>query len=141
MTDPFQLERFVKAQLAQYANAIAELRAGRKQSHWMWFVFPQLKGLGHSEAATFYGIGSRAEALAYTEHALLGPRLRECTEALLALAGTSAHAIFGSPDDLKFRSSMTLFAQAAADGAPFQRAIEAFFEGIPDPKTVQLLED
>ena len=115
--DPFALNRFVTAQAPVFAAALDELKAGRKQSHWMWFVFPQLRGLGHSAMAEFYGISSLAEARAYLAHPLLGPRLILCTETVLALQGRSVHAIFGSPDDLKFCSSMTLFAIATGDKA------------------------
>ncbi|MBV8494067.1 MAG: DUF1810 domain-containing protein, partial [Alphaproteobacteria bacterium] len=105
--DPFDLARFIAAQDKVLTSVLAELRAGRKRSHWMWFVFPQLRGLGLSPTATFYGIGSLEEARAYLAHELLGERLRLCTEAVLERAGTSLHQIFGSPDDMKFRSSMT----------------------------------
>jgi uncharacterized protein (DUF1810 family) len=107
--DPFDLNRFVIAQAPVFAAALDELKAGRKRSHWMWFIFPQLRGLGHSSMAEFYGISSLDEGRAYLAHPLLGPRLILCTETVLALQGRSLHAIFGSPDDMKFRSSMTLF--------------------------------
>jgi uncharacterized protein (DUF1810 family) len=103
MADPHQLQRFLDAQAPVYASALAELKAGRKQSHWMWFVFPQLRGLGQSEMATHYGITSRAEAAAYLQHALLGARLKECTEAVLAVEDKTPNQIFGYPDDLKFQ--------------------------------------
>lgn len=138
MDDPFDLKRFVDAQAAVYGDVRAELAAGRKTSHWMWFVFPQLKGLGRSSTAQYYGIGSADEARAYWAHPLLGPRLRECTELVLAHGGLDAHAIFGSPDDLKFRSCMTLFAQATGD-AVFARALEKFFDGEGDPATIGAL--
>src|SRR5437764_10712569 len=109
MDDPFNLQRFVDAQAGIYAQALGELRAGCKQSHWMWFIFPQIAGLGFSPTAQHYAIGSLAEAGAYLAHPQLGPRLRETTAAVMAVAGRTAHQIFGSPDDLKFRSSMTLF--------------------------------
>ena len=108
--DPFALERFVEAQAPAFAAALNELKAGRKRGHWMWFVFPQLRGLGHSAAATFYGIGSLDEARAFLAHPLLGPRLILVTETVLAVEGRSLQAIFGSPDDVKFCSCMTLFA-------------------------------
>src|SRR4051812_12574295 len=108
--DHFDLERFVTAQASAFATALDELKAGRKRSHWMWFIFPQLRGLGHSPMAQFYGISSLAEARAYLAHPRLGPRLILCTETVLAVEGRSVHAIFGSPDDMKFRSSMILFA-------------------------------
>jgi len=111
-TDPFHLERFVAAQAPVFAAALAELRGGRKRSHWMWFVFPQLRGLGRSSMAEFYGIVSLAEARAYVAHPVLGPRLTLCAEAVLAIEGRSLREIFGSPDDVKFCSSMTLFSRA-----------------------------
>lgn len=138
--DDFDLDRFVGAQAGAYEAALAELTAGRKQSHWMWFVFPQMRGLGRSQTAQFYGIGSRKEAVAYLAHALLGPRLREATRAVLLHRDSSAHAIFGSPDDLKFRSCMTLFARLDPQG-PFRDALEAFYAGVEDEATVRLLED
>jgi uncharacterized protein (DUF1810 family) len=138
--DPHDLQRFVAAQARVYPQAREELAAGRKRSHWMWFVFPQLRGLGRSAMAHFYGIASRAEAEAYLAHPLLGARLVECTGLMLAArAGASANAILGSPDDLKFRSSMTLFAAVAAPGAPFAAALARYFDGQPDPATLRLL--
>lgn len=138
--DPFQLERFVAAQAPVLANALAELRAGRKRSHWMWFVFPQLRGLGRSPMAQHYGIASLAEARAYLAHPLLGPRLAEATEAVLASPAPSLHALLGSPDDLKFRSSMTLFAHAAAgSGEPFRAALTRWCGGLEDAATLDLL--
>jgi uncharacterized protein (DUF1810 family) len=138
MTDPFRLQRFVDAQQGVYAQARAELAAGCKRSHWMWFVFPQLKGLGRSATAQYYGIASKAEAQAYWAQPLLGARLRECTELVLAVEGRSAREIFGPPDDLKFRSCMTLFAQATGEPI-FTRALEKYFGGEPDPRTIGLL--
>jgi uncharacterized protein (DUF1810 family) len=133
------LGRFVDAQQCVYNDALAELRRGRKESHWMWFVFPQLAGLGQSPTAQFYGIESSAEARAYLEHPLLGPRLRQCTRAVLAHAGQAPEEIFGGIDAMKFRSSMTLF-EAVADAAePFGAALEAFFEGERDAATLRLL--
>src|SRR5215203_6869389 len=124
-TQPFDLERFVAAQAPVFATVLDELKAGRKSSHWMWFVFPQLRVLGHSSMAEFYGIGSPAEAHAYLAHPLLGRRLTLCTEIVLATDAPSLHTIFGSPDDMKFISSMTLFAlTAATNGSVFQRALE-----------------
>ncbi len=138
--NPFDLERFVAAQASTFETALNELKAGRKRSHWMWFIFPQLRGLGSSSMATFYGIGSLEEARAYLAHTLLGPRLVLCTEAVLAIKDRSPHAIFGSPDDLKFRSSMTLFALAAGDGeSPFQQALVRFWDGRMDGRTLALL--
>jgi uncharacterized protein (DUF1810 family) len=137
-TDPFDLRRFVAAQDPVLVQVEAELAAGRKASHWMWFVFPQLKGLGRSSMAQHYGLASAAEARAYWAHPLLGQRLRDCTERVLAVDGRSAHAIFGSPDDLKFRSCMTLFAQATGEPL-FTRALAKYFDGQPDEATLQLL--
>ena len=138
MTDPFDLQRFVDAQRGVYPQVCAELAAGCKRSHWMWFVFPQLKELGRSATAQHYGIASLAEAQAYWAHPLLGPRLRECTGLVLAVDGRSAHEIFGPPDDLKFRSCMTLFAQATGERL-FTRALEKYFRGEADPRTIELL--
>ena len=132
------LERFVKAQEGIYPRALAELKAGRKQSHWMWFIFPQIAGLGHSAMAQMYAIASLEEARAYLAHPLLGPRLRECCEAVLAVEGKSAHTIFGSPDDLKFRSSMTLFDLASPNDI-FRAALDKYFDGEADPLTLQTL--
>jgi uncharacterized protein (DUF1810 family) len=133
------LERFVEAQAPVYARALAELRAGQKQSHWMWFIFPQIAGLGHSPMAQHFGIQSLEEARAYLAHPLLGARLCECCEAVLAVDGESAHAIFGAPDDLKFCSCLTLFAQAAPDDALFRALLEKYYDGEDDPLTLQQL--
>jgi uncharacterized protein (DUF1810 family) len=138
--DPHDLARFVRAQEATYPSALAEIRAGRKRSHWMWFVFPQLAGLGSSPMARAYAIESLAEAEAYLQHPILGPRLEECAEALLGVVGRTAHEIFGSPDDLKLRSCLTLFARAAAPGSPFERGLEAYFAGRPDGRTLERLD-
>lgn len=144
VADPFDLERFVAAQEPVFATALAELQAGRKRTHWMWFIFPQLRGLGHSSTAAFYGIASLDEARAYLAHKLLGPRLARCTNAVLGVEGRTLHEIFGSPDDLKFHSSMTLFA-VAADGAagetasPYRDALARLCQGRPDPQTLRLL--
>jgi uncharacterized protein (DUF1810 family) len=135
----FDLDRFVKAQAGVYARALAELERGRKESHWMWFVFPQLAGLGRSETARFYAIGSAAEARAYLAHPLLGPRLGQCTEAVLAHRGRAAEAIFGAVDALKFRSSMTLFEAVAAAPEPFGEALAAFYGGARDEATLRRL--
>ena len=134
----FDLDRFVAAQAPVYARALGELRAGRKQSHWMWFVFPQIAGLGHSATAQNYAIESLEEARAYVEHPILGPRLIECTEAVLAHRDKSAEEIFGYPDWMKFLSSMTLFELASCDPC-FADAIEAFFGGERDSKTLTRL--
>ncbi|HEX4766257.1 MAG TPA: DUF1810 domain-containing protein [Lichenihabitans sp.] len=138
--DPFDLDRFVTAQAPIYDTALVELEAGRKRSHWMWFVFPQLRGLGRSPTAQFYGLGSLEEARAYLDHPVLGPRLEQCTRAVTDGAGASLAAIFGSPDDMKFRSSMTLFDRAAgADGTLYRRALDRFCAGQPDEATLALL--
>jgi uncharacterized protein (DUF1810 family) len=138
-SDPFDLARFVAAQDPVYARVIAELRHGRKQTHWMWFIFPQSAGLGRSAMAERYAITSIDEAKAYLTHALLGGRLRECTALVLAVDGRSAREIFGSPDDLKFRSSMTLFAQAAPDEPLFETALNRYYKGEPDEATLTKL--
>jgi uncharacterized protein (DUF1810 family) len=138
--DRFDLQRFVTAQEPVFETVLAELRAGRKRTHWMWFVFPQLAGLGRSSTARFYGIGSIDEARAYLAHPVLGPRLDLCTGIVLASDNSSLHAIFGSPDDLKFRSCMTLFS-LAAEGAdnPFHQALDRWCGGQRDPQTLVLL--
>ena len=136
--DAFELSRFVSAQARTYDAARAELRAGHKRSHWMWFVFPQLAGLGHSSMAQRYGITSLAEARAYLAHPVLGPRLRELSS-LVASLPAGATAIFGSPDDLKLRSSMTLFRRAAPDEPVFQQVLDRHFNGEPDWMTDQML--
>jgi len=139
--DPHDLERFVRAQAPVWDEVRAELASGRKRSHWMWFIFPQLRGLGRSATAERYGIASRAEANAYLAHPLLGARLVECTRLMLAAEqGKSALAILGAPDDLKFRSSMTLFAAVASGpDAPFAAALARYFGGSGDPATLALL--
>ena len=124
MNDDFDLERFMAAQAPVYPRVVSELRAGRKQSHWMWFIFPQIEGLGFSAMAQRYAIGSRAEAVAYLEHPVLGPRLRECTRLVNTVVGKDIHAILGSPDDMKFRSSMTLFANVTPDNTDFVTALQ-----------------
>lgn len=140
MAEDFGLERFVSAQASAYEQALAELRAGLKRSHWIWFIFPQLIGLGRSATAVHFAIASRAEAQAYLEHPVLGARLRECTQAMLAVEGRPLSAILGFPDDLKFRSSMTLFAELSEPGSPFHAALAKYCDGRPDPTTVELLE-
>jgi len=137
--DAFNLERFVDAQASSYDQVCGELRAGRKQSHWIWFIFPQMRGLGHSEMAHFYGISSREEAEAYLEHPLLGARLRECTGLVYEVEGRSVDQIFGYPDNLKFHSSMSLFASVAPDEPVFRQALQKYFGGELDPNTVALL--
>ncbi|MEO5659236.1 MAG: DUF1810 domain-containing protein [Polaromonas sp.] len=139
MTDPFNLQRFVDAQAPVYAAVLDELRAGAKATHWMWFIFPQLKELGRSSIARHYGIRSLAEALAYLEHPLLGQRLLECTELMLAAQGKAALEILGAPDDLKFRSCMTLFGAARPDLPVWDAALRQYFGGQVDAATVALL--
>lgn len=134
--DPFDLQRFVAAQAPVYERVRAELSHGRKQSHWMWFVFPQIAGLGHSAMAQRYAISSLAEAEAYLRHPVLGARLRECTGLVVAVEGKSAHEILGSPDDMKFHSCMTLFTRAAPHEDLFDAALEKYFDGRDDAQTL-----
>jgi uncharacterized protein (DUF1810 family) len=138
-TQRFDVQRFVAAQTPVYATVLHELRRGRKQTHWMWFVFPQVEGLGHSAMAQRYAIRSRDEALAYLATPLLGARLQECTTAVLNVPARSAHDIFGSPDDLKFHSSMTLFNEVDRSGF-YAQALDRFFEGKPDNATLEILK-
>ena len=138
-SDPFRLERFVTAQAATYRRVIAELEAGEKASHWMWFIFPQIRGLGRSSTAREFAISGRDEAQAYLRHSILGPRLIECTELVLRVRGRSLSEIFGSPDDMKFCSSMTLFAQVSPEHAIFSEAIRRYCDGNFDPLTLQEL--
>ncbi|HWY64326.1 MAG TPA: DUF1810 domain-containing protein [Rhizomicrobium sp.] len=133
------LERYVKAQAPIYARALAELKAGHKQSHWMWYVFPQMAGLGHSTTSHTYGIESLKEAREYLAHPLLGARLRECCRAVMAVEGKTAHEIFRSPDDLKFRSCLTLFAHAAPEETLFDELLVKYFDGKEDSGTLELL--
>ena len=137
--DPYDIGRFVAAQEADYARALSEIRRGRKQSHWMWYIFPQLDGLGQSSMSRRYSISSLDEARAYLEHPVLGPRLVECMEAVAAVDGPSAREIFGSPDDVKLRSCATLFACAAPASRVFRGLLDKYFEGIPDRRTLELL--
>ena len=139
MTDPFDLERFVDAQSPVYPRVLAELRRGRKQSHWMWFIFPQLAGLGHSAMAQRFAIDSTEEARAYLAHGLLGPRLRECTALVNGVEGRTISEILGSPDDLKFCSSMTLFAAVSGE-TEFSSAIAKYYGGTRDRRTLDLLQ-
>ncbi|NRQ13398.1 DUF1810 domain-containing protein [Ensifer sesbaniae] len=139
MPDPFDLQRFIDAQHRVYAAVLDELTLGRKRTHWMWFVFPQLAGLGHSPMAERYAISGLEEASAYLAHPVLGARLRECTERVNAVAGKSAHDIFSSPDDVKFRSSMTLFAEVDEAGSLFEQALEHYFAGEKDRRTLDIL--
>ena len=138
MTDPFDLQRFVDAQAPIYAQVVAELRRGQKQSHWIWFIFPQLAGLGHSAMAQRFAIASREEAIAYLGHGVLGFRLKECTALITAVEGRKVREILGSPDDLKFQSSMTLFSAVSSD-PEFSAAIAKFYGGRPDQRTLDLL--
>jgi uncharacterized protein (DUF1810 family) len=141
VNDPFDLDRFVRAQASDYPRALEEIRNGRKRSHWMWYVFPQFAGLGHSPMSERYAIKSLAEARAYLEHPILSSRLTEIAEALLNLKGRSAYDVFGSPDDLKLKSSATLFGMVSAEGSVFHRLIEKYFEGRRDERTIQLAGD
>ena len=139
MSDPFDLQRFVAAQDAHYPSICAELRAGRKESHWMWYVFPQLSGLGKSAMAQRYGLSSLAEARAYLQHPVLGTRLRQCTGLVNAVPGASIRQILGSPDDLKFRSCVTLFSVASGREALFEEALRKYYAGASDTRTLELL--
>ena len=140
MGDAYDLERFVHAQERVIASVFEDLRKGSKRGHWMWFVFPQLKGLGHSANSAFYGISGLAEAVDYLGHPVLGPRLLECTRLVNALKGRRAEDVFGEIDALKFRSSMTLFAKAAPENPVFREALEKYFAGELDPVTLRGLE-
>ena len=133
------LQRFLDAQAGVYQDALAELARGRKTSHWMWFIFPQLKGLGHSETARYFGIASREEARAYLEHPVLGTRLRQCVDRIMALDSPDPHAIFGSPDDLKLRSSLTLFAAVAGEDKRFEAALDHLYPEGRDKATLAML--
>jgi uncharacterized protein (DUF1810 family) len=139
LSDPFELRRFVDAQQPVYQKVVSELRGGHKRSHWIWFIFPQIAGLGHSPISQYYAIQSLDEARSYLAHPVLGPRLIECTQILLDLRDGSISEILGSPDDLKFRSSMTLFSQASNDGDSFRAALTKYFEGKPDSSTLSRL--
>ncbi len=140
MEDPFNLRRFVDAQASIFDQVCSELRQGRKRGHWMWFIFPQIKGLGHSRLATEFAISSQAEAEAYLNHPLLGPRLRECTRLVNLIDGRDIAQIFGYPDDLKFRSCMTLFATATEDNQVFNDAAQKYFAGEHDRATLERLK-
>jgi uncharacterized protein (DUF1810 family) len=139
MEDPFDLDRFLSAQAGVFPQVLAELGAGSKRSHWIWFIFPQMKGLGHSPQSEFYGIGSLQEAAAYARHPLLGPRLEQCARLVNLVEGKTIDRILGFPDDLKFRSSMTLFARAAPESPVFEEALKKYFGGQPDQVTLELL--
>jgi uncharacterized protein (DUF1810 family) len=137
--DPYNLQRFVDAQDPVFAQVCAELRAGRKSSHWAWFIFPQLDGLGHSSTAKYYAISGLEEAKAYVDHPILGPRLIDCCRLVMEIQGRSIEEILGQIDSLKFRSCLTLFAHAASANQPFRAALAKYFEGKPDPITTDLL--
>jgi uncharacterized protein (DUF1810 family) len=137
--DPYNLRRFVLAQDPIYETVRAELRAGEKMSHWMWFIFPQIAGLGRSPVSIEFAISSRAEAQAYLQHPVLGARLQECTQLVLLVEGRSIEEIFGSPDDMKFHSSMTLFAHVSPDHSIFHKAVQKCFLGVPDRMTLDRL--
>lgn len=137
--DPFNLERFVEAQSGDYEQALRELRGGRKYGHWIWYILPQMRGLGMSSTSAHYGIGSLDEAREYLAHPILGPRLRECVEAVAMHAGSSATEIFGSLDAMKFRSCLTLFAEAENGPSLFTQALAQFFNNQRDPRTLELL--
>jgi uncharacterized protein (DUF1810 family) len=137
--DPFDLNRFVDAQSVDYPVALAELRAGQKRTHWIWYIFPQIAGLGHSPMSERYAIRSEGEARAYLAHPVLGPRLVECAEAVLGVEGRSAHEIMGSPDDLKLRSCATLFAYISSEGSVFHRILEHYYEDERDQRTIDRL--
>ena len=139
MDDRFHLQRFVDAQQPVYETVLSELRAGRKRTHWMWFIFPQISGLGHSMTSQTFAVSSLAEANAYLAHPLLGPRLRECALLVAKTEGRSAHEIFDYPDGLKFHSSMTLFAHAAPQELTFAACLQKYFGGQPDPRTLARL--
>ncbi len=139
-SDPYELERFTAAQDRIYRTVLAELKSGQKRTHWMWFIFPQIDGLGFTPTSIRYAIKSVAEARAYLDHPVLGPRLVECAEAVLAVEGRSASAIFGYPDDMKLRSSMTLFAHVAEEPQPvFARVLDKYYTGEKDNKTLRIL--
>ena len=138
-TDPFHLERFLEAQDPVFDQVTCELQAGRKMSHWMWFIFPQIRGLGRSPTAIEFAISGLNEARAYLAHPVLGPRLKECTRLVLLVENRPLAQIFGSPDDMKFRSCMTLFAQVSPDDDLFNRALQKYFRGMPDQLTLDRL--
>ena len=139
MTDAYNLHRFLDAQAPTYDTVLSELRPGRKSNHWIWFIFPQIAGLGHSDMARTFAIGSLDEAKAYLQHPVLGARLRECTQLVLNVEGRNAEEIFGYPDNLKFRSCMTLFMTATTDNQIFKDALHKYFDGQPDQSTLDIL--
>jgi len=140
MEDVYNLQRFVTAQDPIFEQVVKELAAGQKRSHWMWYIFPQIKGLGHSPTAQRFAISSKAEAEAYLAHPVLGPRLRQCTQLVIDVQGRSIEQIFHFPDHLKFHSSMTLFRASTTDNALFKKALEKYFEGEPDQSTLEILK-
>ena len=140
MEDPYELQRFLDAQADTYQQALSEIRSGRKSSHWMWFVFPQVQGLSASTISRRFGISGLGEARAYLAHPTLGPRLVEIAEAVLDVGATSAHDIFGSPDDMKLKSCATLFATISPPGSVFERVLSQYFDGERDQRTLQLLQ-
>lgn len=140
MQTDINLTRFVEAQANDYDRALAEIKRGRKQSHWMWYIFPQLKGLGHSSTAIFYGLDGLREAIALVDHPVLGPRLIDIATALLQLEGKTATQIMGTPDDMKLRSSMTLFSLTPNANPVFQAVLNKYFDGLPDPRTQAIVE-
>lgn len=139
MSDPHNLQRFIDAQETDYRSVLAEIAAGRKVSHWMWYVIPQYDGLGFSSTSKHYAIKNPTETVAYLNHPILGPRLRECVDALLSVTGRSAHQIFGSPDDLKLKSSMTLFSHISSEGSAFEKVLDKYFDGHRDTNTLELV--
>ena len=139
MDDPHNLQRFVDAQEPVYASVLAELRDGRKRTHWMWFIFPQIQGLGSSQTSRRFAIASRDEAHAFLRHPLLGPRLLQCTALVNGQQNRSAHEIFGSPDDMKFHSSMTLFDAVSPGDTPYRQALDRYFKCVPDDATMAKL--
>jgi uncharacterized protein (DUF1810 family) len=141
VSDPFDLDRFVRAQEADYERARAEIKSGRKRSHWMWYVFPQFAGLGQSAMSQRYAINTLAEARAYLAHPVLGARLTEIAEAVLNVQGRTAHEMFGSPDDLKLQSASTLFALVSPDDSVFHRIIDKYFDGRRDDRTIELVRN
>ena len=138
--NPSGLSRFVEAQDKVYDQVLSELRSGRKTSHWMWFIFPQFAGLGSSDVSQFYAIKSMDEARAYLQHPILGPRLIECSEAVLSVKHRSAHEIFGSPDDMKLKSCMTLFANISPAGSVFEKVLDQYYNGERDSRTLRLID-
>jgi uncharacterized protein (DUF1810 family) len=141
MANTEDLQRFLRAQEGDYATALSEIKAGRKRSHWMWYIFPQISGLGFSSTSVYYGIKSLDEAAAYLQHSILGKRLLEISEVLLSLEGQNATAIFGQPDDSKLKSCMTLFSRVPGSPAIFQQVLDRFFYGLADERTIQLLAE